>query len=252
MNDTASDALSKGEPRYQQIAALLQDRIAVGEYKVGTVMPTEQEICTEFSISRHTAREALRRLTALGLVRRRQGSGTEVIASTPPAVYRHSMRSLRELLEYAADTRILFEPAARVVPVPADLQRVSKRGKWNSFQGVRLTLAGAPICFTRIWMPAAFAAIADELPTAHGPIYELIERRFRRRVVEVVQDFTAEPMGEEAAEALGRDVGAPSVRVVRQYLGAGEQPLIIAASWHPSETFAYTMRLRREETGPDA
>lgn len=251
MNAYELDGITKGEPRYQRIAAALQERIAGGHYPVGSVMPTEQELCAEFSVSRHTAREALRRLARLGLVRRRQGSGTEVIAATPPAVYRHSMHSLRELLEYAADTRILFEPSPKGADVPPDLQRVSRRGRWVAFHGVRRTLADAPISFTRIWLPAAFASIAEDLPTAQGPIYELVERRFRRHVVEVVQDISAEPMGEEAAAALKRDVGAPSVRLVRHYLGTEEQPLIVSASWHPAETFSYAMRLRREEPAPE-
>jgi len=68
-------------PRYYQVSNILAKRIEEGKYKVGDLMPTEIELCNEFDISRYTVREALRRLAEAGLVRRRQGSGTQISAT---------------------------------------------------------------------------------------------------------------------------------------------------------------------------
>ncbi len=43
-------------------------------------LPTESELCEEFNASRFTVREALRRLVAQGMVQRRQGAGSIVVA----------------------------------------------------------------------------------------------------------------------------------------------------------------------------
>ena len=60
-------------PRYHQISNILTERIELGRYAIGDLLPTEQDLCAEFDVSRYTIREALRRLTEAGLVRRRQG-----------------------------------------------------------------------------------------------------------------------------------------------------------------------------------
>jgi len=41
----------------------------------GTRLPTEKELCTQFAVSRTALREALRRLSARGLIDIRKGSG---------------------------------------------------------------------------------------------------------------------------------------------------------------------------------
>lgn len=236
-------------PRYQQLAQHLAARIEAGEPPVGAALPTEQELCAAHGVSRHTVREALRLLALQGLVRRRQGSGTEVIAATPPSTYLHAMRSITELYEYAADTRLELAASA-VVPLAeaeAHLIAAAPGRPWLRLEGVRRTRHGAPISFTRIWIREDFAAIAPEIPGLAGPIHLLIEARWGVAVAEVVQDFAAEPFPEDAARALSARPGAPSVRLVRRYLAEGDRLLVASASWHPAESFSYTMRLRRED-----
>ena len=84
---------------YNRIAGVLRSDIASGVYAVGSSLPSESELCAKFNVSRHTVRESLRKLAELGLVARRQGAGTRVIASTPRAAYVHTLRSLFELFQ---------------------------------------------------------------------------------------------------------------------------------------------------------
>jgi GntR family transcriptional regulator len=50
-----------------------------GDYPVGSNLPTENELCARFGVSRHTVREATRRLSDLGLVVRKPRTGTTVV-----------------------------------------------------------------------------------------------------------------------------------------------------------------------------
>ena len=76
------------EPRYAEVASDLLTRIARGEYPVGSLLPKEVELSRSYGISRHTMREALRRLSDAGVVSRRRRAGTEVIAAQPSTSYR--------------------------------------------------------------------------------------------------------------------------------------------------------------------
>jgi GntR family transcriptional repressor for pyruvate dehydrogenase complex len=61
-----------------QVSATLTERIAAGELTPGSRLPTEQELSTEFGVSRTVVREAISRLKSECLVETRQGSGAFV------------------------------------------------------------------------------------------------------------------------------------------------------------------------------
>src|SRR3954447_18078385 len=63
-----------GDMLYGQIL----DQIVSGALKEGDKLPSENEVCKAFQVSRPTVRAALTRLHADGLVATRQGSGTYV------------------------------------------------------------------------------------------------------------------------------------------------------------------------------
>src|ERR1700682_6172054 len=90
--------------RYRDIAARLQKEIRHGTYPVGNLLPTETKLMARFSASRQTGREALRIITEQGLIVRRAGLGSVVIATEPPVLFTHSVRSLSEWLRYSNET----------------------------------------------------------------------------------------------------------------------------------------------------
>lgn len=62
----------------QEITETLMRRVVDNYYPVGTRLPTERDLASDFGVTRHVVREALKRLEAVGLVRIRQGSGIYV------------------------------------------------------------------------------------------------------------------------------------------------------------------------------
>lgn len=53
--------------------------IVQGHYKPGDLLPTEDELCAQLGVSRSVIREATKAVTILGMVRSRQGRGTEIL-----------------------------------------------------------------------------------------------------------------------------------------------------------------------------
>src|SRR6202008_2970530 len=99
------DKTEKRRPsRYRDIARKLQRDIRLGAYAIGDLLPTETELMTRHSASRQTVREALRILMEQGLIVRRAGLGSVVIASEPPVLFSHSVKSLSEWLRYSNET----------------------------------------------------------------------------------------------------------------------------------------------------
>lgn len=61
------------------VVAHLVDRITSGVYPVGSLLPTEPQLCSEFGISRTVVRESIKLLEEKGLVRATSGRGTMVL-----------------------------------------------------------------------------------------------------------------------------------------------------------------------------
>lgn len=240
-------------PLYQRLAQALRVEIEAGRHPVGAVLPTEIELCERHAVSRHTVREALRLLVDQGLIERRQGAGSRVIAATPPVAYVHTIRSLSELFSYTRDTTLdvvsaelttLSETDAAIIRWPAGT-------RWLRITGIRRTAdRSETVCHVTIFVHARFAGLLPDVEGQDRPIHALIEARSGERVEEAVQEVSADVMPPAAARALGTRAGPPALRIVRRYLDASGGAMMVAVNWHPGDRFAYTIHLHRDdETG---
>lgn len=244
---TASDGQL---PLYQRLARVLRDDIAAGANPVGTTLPTEVELCDLHGVSRHTVREALRLLVDQGLIERRQGAGSRVIAAAPPVAYVHTIRSLSELFSYTQDTRfeVTATDLAPLAAADAAAVQLPQKTRWLRITGIRWTADRTEIvCHVTVFAHARFAGLLADVGRQSGPIHALIETRSGERVEEALQEVSAAAMPAAAAKALGTRAGAPALRIVRRYLDASGGPMMVAVNWHPGDRFAYTIRLRRDD-----
>ena len=98
--------VNKLQPRYLSISEELLSDIGAGKFPVGSMLPTELELCERFEVSRFTVREALRRLHEMGLLHRRRGSGTVVRSLEPQAAMVQALDSMSAILQYPPETQI--------------------------------------------------------------------------------------------------------------------------------------------------
>src|SRR3954449_13353935 len=66
----------------EQVIDQLREQIVAGTWAIGTRIPTEAELAQLTGTSRNTVREAVQSLVHAGLLERRQGSGTYVLAAS--------------------------------------------------------------------------------------------------------------------------------------------------------------------------
>ena len=72
-------------PLFQQLANTLRTAIETGEYPAGSRLPTENELCQKYSVSRVTVRKALDELSHSEFLVRKPGKGTFVAEKKFPA-----------------------------------------------------------------------------------------------------------------------------------------------------------------------
>ena len=78
--------MPQNQPMYRYIADDLRAKITDGRLEPNAKLPTEGELSDQYQASRNTVREAIKRLTAEGLLESRPGQGTFVARSIDPFV----------------------------------------------------------------------------------------------------------------------------------------------------------------------
>lgn len=73
-------------PKYQQVVEDLRKKVESGEFPGGLQLPSDEELCERYEVSKSTLREAIKRLVGLGLLQTRQGQGTFVARKIKPFV----------------------------------------------------------------------------------------------------------------------------------------------------------------------
>lgn len=135
-------------PRYRELYEILRRHILDGIYREGDLLPSENELCRIYGMTRPTIRQSLAALMSEGLIHKHQGKGSIVntlpreigilsVAGTTSAV---GSRGLR--------TDILVKPV--IIPWPRDfmfpLSEIEKESGCIYMERLRL-LEGTPVFY---------------------------------------------------------------------------------------------------------
>lgn len=254
MNEGLPSPLSGGQPRYLVLAQALMDDIRSGRYPLDSLLPTENELCQQFNVSRHTVREAIRRLSELGLIAKQQGVGSRVKANQVPRRYVQASEDIADLHQYVRDVRMEVRSIEDVIvdQALADLLDLKPGQEWLRVSGIRHREGDdEPLALTDAYIARAYRGVSQDLGDGRDPIYSLIERRYNTRVLDVRQDITAVNITEDDARLLKVDPGAAGLSIIRRYYGANQELLEVATSLHPGERFSYSITQHLKWPGSD-
>ena len=236
------------DPLYLQVVRALKAEIVSGIFPVGSQLPTEEELCERFSVSRYTVREALRRLREDDLVASRQGAGTTVVPPRPADSFVHEVMSINDLVAFATDVRFAVDTIEMIeiddkLAVRTGLmvgeQRLAVRG-FRHTEGSDL-----PVCWSEVYIAREFAAVGRLLQRHRGPIFHLIEDLFGHSIVEVHQEIAAALIPPELAGGLKVRAGTTALEVQRTYKLATGKIAQVAINTHPASRFRHSMTMRR-------
>lgn len=239
-------------PRYIQLAQMLMDDIASGKHSVGTLLPTEFELAEKYSTSRHTVREALRRLIDMGLITRHPGVGTRVQSSEPRIGYVQTNEGTSDLKRYVRDLALTIDSCRMIVidEALAEFLPATPGHEWMMAQGLRHSaLQRSPIATCVIYLAPPYADLLTGQSQLKAPIYKLIEERYGIALTEVNQTIEAATLTADEARRLQCDPSEPALRVERRYYSQWGELVEVAINLHPASRFVYRSTLHLGAAG---
>ncbi|GHH69339.1 transcriptional regulator [Streptosporangium violaceochromogenes] len=167
---------SSALPLWAQLRADLDRRLGAGEFE--DAFPGELALVAEYGVSRHTVREALRRLRADGVVTAERGRAPRLAVQAAIEQPLGALYSLFASVEAAGQRQ---RSVVRILDVRADGLVAVRLGLEESTPLLhleRLRLADEePLALDRVWMPAEVAAPLLEADFTHTALYDELARR---------------------------------------------------------------------------
>jgi GntR family transcriptional regulator len=203
-------------PLYHQIADQLQKAIETGRLTKGDFLPSEIDLAERWSVSRPTARRAIQQLVDHGMLVRRRGVGTQVIASHVQRGMRLS--SLYDDLEGSGrhpTTKVLRLERAVADGLVARELAISVGDEVYELDRIRYA-DSRPLALMHNWVPADLGQQLTVERLETGGLYAQLRVAGVRPMV-ARQVIEAKAANDEEALLLGLSVGAP-VLVSRRVL----------------------------------
>lgn len=214
---------------YLQVYKDLKNSILGGQYKTGSKLPSENELCEVYKTTRLTIRQALDELIKEGFVYKEHGRGTFVKAEMR-SLGLLSFKGFSEVVgeTYQVKTEILQNPVFQSFPKKIAHQISEEERQVGCIYLERLRFADdAPVMLEYTYLPnievlvenqttIKIKNICDE-PFVNGSLFKTLHARFQIEVIGLEQTIKAIESEKHTAELLKMKVKKPILYISRRY-----------------------------------
>lgn len=219
-----------------QVEEILRRRIYDEAYPPGSRLPSENELLTEFDVSRATIRSALTKLAAEGLILRKQGDGTYVnervqAVNAQLSGFWDYMR-LIERSGYAAAIKLLSIEIREATMGETAVLNLQPTADVLSLR--RLLLADEqPVIMTTNAFPAA-NLISTNVSDFDGQLHiqDFMQQYFGQRITYSIVEVHPRLPTAEIAQTLQIDSSVPILSLHSTFYNRKNEPIICGASYH--------------------
>jgi GntR family transcriptional regulator len=240
-------ALERGAmPLYAQLARILRTQITSNEVKAGDALPTESEICRAHGVSRITVREALRMLTADGLISRQPGRGTFVAGRAHLATSIWTAGTIEDIIQggHKAARRYLGRRILRAHRGLAAVLQLPVRTRVVEVQGLA-EVAGVPLAHMTLTVPYTLGRTLTIEQLGERPVIVALSEAAGIAVSQVDQWTTASLAGKRIGDLLGVAIGDPILVVERIFYDGEGSPVELVVNRYRTDCFRLHVRLQQ-------
>jgi GntR family transcriptional regulator len=225
-------------PAHYSLAESLLSAIRNGTFGVGDRLPSELQLCADHSLARGTVRQALGHLDKLGMIDRRPGSGTVVIATTPVADYQPLAQTGADIVALAAGTRLVDRESGEMILDEAGAERVGAEPgtAWFRLQGLRTLRTGpaVPLCWSEHYLRADLPR--EQFMTGETSLQLIGGHRLE-------QTISADSIDPKIAEQLDAPLDSPVLVITRRHYApkqGTERLVAVGIHTHPADRYSIT------------
>jgi GntR family transcriptional regulator len=232
-------------PMHYQVEQDMRERIASGTWKQGEQIPSEQELCALYRVSRTTLRQAIQMLVDEGLIVRERGRGSFVRTPIITAGSR-GLTSFSEEMAVAgmhAGARVLSIGLQPCSPDMAHRLRLAAGADLVVIQRIRYANESA-VGIQTAHLPAARFPGLEEADLSDRSLYSYLEEHYGVMVAEAEEIFSTTLISGRHAQLLNIHDGACGFYVERLTFDGTKEPFEFVTSIMRGDRYRVQLFLR--------
>ena len=231
---------------YLQLYEILKKKIESSEWALGSQIPTEEELCRMFGVSRVTVRTAVLELVRHGYLKRQQGKGTYIFKNMASEGLT-MLTNLRELL-FDESLKFRTDVLARTVMMPVDdldkKLNISKDKHIIYIKRLRF-VEGKPVLLQDSYIPYHICPLLLEESIEEESLFDLFEKKYGIKITEIKNYIDAAYLNAEEARLLELSEGTCTV-LLSQHFYSGETLVMHTRSVKQTGSFPFFIELERK------
>jgi GntR family transcriptional regulator len=232
------------EKLYIQLMRIFLEEIHSGGWGLGRQIPTEDELCEKYHVSRITVRQAINNLVSDGYLMKIQGRGTFVSNVLPVVGLSMKTRLTEEMFGKEVNLRrkILFQ---EVKEPPSEIKAFLKTDENIYYILSKRTVHGKPVYIEEAFIPSSALPHIEELDIAHGSLYSVLQEKAVKKIFKMIQTIEISEVKGDHAKNLGVRVGTPVLVVHRLFISSDNSPIAYTKIQGMSDRYKFQTEFER-------
>lgn len=212
------------EKLYIQLTRIFLEEIKSGKWQLNQRIPSEEELCKKYDVSKITVRQAVNNLVSDGYVMKLQGKGTFVVSVLPVVGLAMKTQLTEEMFgkEVTFEKELLFKGI--IEPAPDIRSYLRTTDKIYHFLCRRM-VNGNPAYLDESFIPYQMLPEIEKLDIIHNSLYSVLQDKAVKKIFRVVQTIEIMQAGGYPAQYLDLDEGVPLLAVHRLLFSSDNTPV---------------------------
>ena len=234
-----------GMPLYLQLKEIIRRQIEEEIYHPGEKLPTEDEYCQQFSVSRITVRQAISKLVEEKLIIRKQGKGTYVapvkLRRILPRLYSFSEDILASGM--VPDSVVLEKVLVQADPETAEILRLPP-GNPRIYRVTRIRRANQePMLLETACFPAGLCPGLEKRDLELHSLYQILREEYGLKISYAEEQYEVTSLDQEKAELLRQVPRTPAFSIQRVAYLPGDVPVEFTRAWSAGNSMSFSLTL---------
>jgi GntR family transcriptional regulator len=230
---------------YIQLSEIMRRKIESKDWDVGFQIPTEEELCKTYGVSRATVRGAISELVRHGYLIRKQGKGTFVFKK----VMSDELSMLTSFREPMLEAGINFSTAllAQTTIMPLDDLSIKLNIPVNEhvIYIKRLwSVDNKPVLIQETFIPVHICSSLLEEDVMNNSLFELFEKKYGIPITQVRNYFDITYLNKEEGKLFSLAEGSPAL-LLNQHFFSWEKHIMYTRSVNRPDGFKFLMEFEK-------
>lgn len=232
------------EKLYIQLARILINEIVQGNWKLHERIPSEDELCKVYQISKTTVRQAISNLVADGYLMKIQGKGTFVTGDQPTVGFTMKTRPAEEQFGKEVYAKKTIAAKREMEPTP-EVKAYLKTEDKVLYLSTQSSVDGKTVYFQESFIPMQILPDIENHEVTERSLYSILQDRGRKKIFKVVQTIEIGRVSGETARDLDLAEGMPVLVVHRLFVSSDNTPIAYSKIQGRSDRYKFQTEFER-------